>query len=62
MMECKYIENCPSRTGWCLVRNGDTTCIPFIKQAIENYKVNIENAEYVLEELKKEDCANLPVW
>lgn len=61
-MKCKYIENCPSRSGWCLTRKPDTKCIPHIQMAISSLKEELKQAETILEKIKRADCANLPVW
>ena len=43
-MSCKYIEDCPSASGWCFARNepkGD--CAGFLITAYQNLKEDMES-------------------
>lgn len=51
-MSCKYIEDCPSASGWCFARNepkGD--CAGFLITAYQNLKEDMESWVDELNEL-----------
>lgn len=52
-MRCKYMDICPSASGWCEHRQADLECASFLHTAYDFAKGNFEE---MLKEAK--DCMN----
>lgn len=54
-MSCRYIDTCPSGTGWCRGSERDfEKCIPFLVTACENWKKESFKQATAAGEIRKE--------
>lgn len=47
--KCKYYDECPSKTGWCMNDHPSAECVPFLINAANNA---IRKKNLLLNELK----------